>query len=605
MSVRFAAWQPLALAAALAAGAGLPPALAQQGAPASPPGVAAVAPRAVAAPAAPAPASGPAATANVNAAPPPVSVGTLPPGGLAAEALGAGAAAPAGAAVPEESLVFSFEGPEGVAFEVLGPGAASDVPLPDERPAQGFALDVGGDYRVKAANLPNRPGAEVHLSVEVVGHLHRDPEADPARFPIRVQLAQDDIEDVLDRNRMITQVIYLEDPDTAAPVTPPAGQLPTTNVSPSEDPFLLARKLGRLMAIVRIGGRVPDPLELAGGGGSSLVGGRCPFLGTGGAPCGLPSGPGCEPAWKKAPCRAEDEYLCDGGDREDPIRQGELVAKGIDPQDAVVTFRAMTDVEARKLPTNKVCIYSPRFARIRGVTGPDEAYWVQIARGADMLESPEIRGQAQDPRPLIRDDAALLARGRDRATELANWQAALAGVGVTILQGVDNIQHVAGLVMVEQVQMVGTAQGALVVKERQKAEGIKTAETVKIAALAVGPHQAALTRGTKEFISDEHPDPRPGLAVIKQVDAKVGHPGDEIQYVIRYKNVGNVPIRAVSITDSLLPRLEYVPKSARGPEGTIFSQIENRSDGQELRWDLPEAIKPGEEGAVSFKAKVL
>ncbi len=68
----------------------------------------------------------------------------------------------------------------------------------------------------------------------------------------------------------------------------------------------------------------------------------------------------------------------------------------------------------------------------------------------------------------------------------------------------------------------------------------------------------------------EPPPDRPGLAVIKRVSATEAEPGDTLTYVIIYRNMGNTPIRAVSIVDSLLPRLEYVKGTSRGPEGTAF-----------------------------------
>ena len=68
--------------------------------------------------------------------------------------------------------------------------------------------------------------------------------------------------------------------------------------------------------------------------------------------------------------------------------------------------------------------------------------------------------------------------------------------------------------------------------------------------------------------------------------------------------MGNVPIRAVTIIDSLLPRLEYLAASAQGPAGTVFTFGENRAGSLELRWDLPAAVGPGSEGAVSFRVTV-
>ena len=68
----------------------------------------------------------------------------------------------------------------------------------------------------------------------------------------------------------------------------------------------------------------------------------------------------------------------------------------------------------------------------------------------------------------------------------------------------------------------------------------------------------------------EVPPDRPGLAVIKRVSVVEAEPGDTVTYVIFYRNMGNTPISNVSIVDSLLPRLEYVKGTSRGPEGTAF-----------------------------------
>ena len=65
----------------------------------------------------------------------------------------------------------------------------------------------------------------------------------------------------------------------------------------------------------------------------------------------------------------------------------------------------------------------------------------------------------------------------------------------------------------------------------------------------------------------ETPPQRPGLAIIKRVNAAEAEPGDTLTFTITYRNMGNTPIRSASIVDSLLPRLEYVKGSAKGPSG--------------------------------------
>jgi uncharacterized repeat protein (TIGR01451 family) len=102
----------------------------------------------------------------------------------------------------------------------------------------------------------------------------------------------------------------------------------------------------------------------------------------------------------------------------------------------------------------------------------------------------------------------------------------------------------------------------------------------------------------------ETPPNRPGLAVIKRVSAPEAEPGDTLTFMIFYRNMGNTPIRSVAIADSLIPRLEYLKGTSRGPEGTAFSTAVNRVGSTELRWQLPGVIAPGASGHVSFQAIV-
>jgi uncharacterized repeat protein (TIGR01451 family) len=102
----------------------------------------------------------------------------------------------------------------------------------------------------------------------------------------------------------------------------------------------------------------------------------------------------------------------------------------------------------------------------------------------------------------------------------------------------------------------------------------------------------------------ETPPNRPGLAVIKRVSASEAEPGDTLTFVIFYRNMGNTPIHSVTIADSLMPRLEYLKGTSRGPEGTAFTTAVNRVGSTELRWTLPGTIPPGVSGHVSFQAIV-
>ena len=120
----------------------------------------------------------------------------------------------------------------------------------------------------------------------------------------------------------------------------------------------------------------------------------------------------------------------------------------------------------------------------------------------------------------------------------------------------------------------------------------------------VGPGQTVMSWQPHQMTGVETPPQRPGMAIIKRVNASEAEPGDTVTFSITYRNMGNTPIRSASIVDSLLPRLEYVKGSARGPVGTVFSSPENRVGSSELKWDLPGVIAPGASGEVSFQAVV-
>ncbi len=113
-----------------------------------------------------------------------------------------------------------------------------------------------------------------------------------------------------------------------------------------------------------------------------------------------------------------------------------------------------------------------------------------------------------------------------------------------------------------------------------------------------------MTWPAREVVGVEVPPNRPGLAVIKRVSEGMAEPGEVLTFVIQFRNMGNTPITAVSIVDSLLPRLEYVAGSAQGPRGTVFTAGENRAGSTELRWDLQGALPPGAEGHVLFQVLV-
>ena len=411
--------------------------------------------------------------------------------------------------------------------------------------------------------------------------------------------------DAADRGRLATQIIYLEDPELALPLPMPKDQIPLVTLSPTEEPLKVAAALGRVMAIVPTGGRRPTSEELAAESLAGASGGTpCPFAGPDGGRCGVPCGPVCgTPPPQGRPWIPCDEFLCDGGDHHQALHfGGDGGLRGVDPRDALIQFD--DGRRARALPTNVVCVYAPRFAEVRVSVGPNESHTVQAANDAKLLEHQATEAIKQGPKRFVQNQGAEDARQRQRASGLGSRVRAGVHSDLRVLSGYD-----AALASVSNKQLQSAEKLRLrlkpeVLKEQQRLEGIKTAEALVVTGIIEGASQTVMSWKPQETVGVELPPNQPGLAVIKRVDAEQAEPGDTLTYVIQYRNMGNTPIHAVTIIDSLLPRLGYVPGSAQGPKGSIFTSDENRAGSMELRWELPGAIPPGGSGYVVFKALV-
>jgi uncharacterized repeat protein (TIGR01451 family) len=527
----------------------------------------------------------------------------------------AGVPGPGVTALPPDIQVVRFQGPEGLAVEVLGP-TPSPVPPGDGGGILTVGLKRGVGYRLRISNIPERPGVEVFPVIEVVGHLHRPDGIDPGKYPIRVIFTLDDLDTVLNLGRLVTKVIYLEEPDQALPFRMAKDQIPVVTLNPTEHPLRVASALGRPMAIVRIGGRHPTVEEVNGGSAGDLgldwVGGigtgPCPFLRQDGSRCPMPCGPVCTaPAPPAQPLLPRDEYICDGGDRGIPVTVGsDGRLGGVEPRDAVVRFDiGLGDrVKPRILPTNIVCIYAPRFAEVRVTTGSNATIDIQGPRVNHVVETPLLARNQAESRRLVQNQSAELARNRSRASGLKGREWIDEESTNRRAGGYNNITQLASNLQKQNAELARNREKAGLMKKKIRVEGIKTAATPVVTGVVEGAGETVKVWGPHAMTGVETPPDRPGLAVIKRVSATEAEPGDTLTYVIYYRNMGNTPIRSVAIADSLLPRLEYVKGTSRGPEGTVFTSAFNRVGSTELRWTLPGVLAPGATGHVSFEVIV-
>ena len=116
-------------------------------------------------------------------------------------------------------------------------------------------MHIGPVYRFKVSNIPEHPGKELYPSIEILNRLY-PPEGLQNDFPIQIVIDKDDLKQAIAGN-LVTKVIYLENPQTALPHKHVEDKQPFFDVGGGEDPLRASEKLGRPMAILRIGSRVP------------------------------------------------------------------------------------------------------------------------------------------------------------------------------------------------------------------------------------------------------------------------------------------------------------------------------------------------------------
>jgi hypothetical protein len=182
----------------------------------------------------------------------------MPPGAIGSRQL------QRGGPLPGYFQPVDIKTPEGVLISLAVDG---NFTQPRKTPLKAGML-IGQVYRLRVMNIPHREGLEIFPTIEVIDRLY-PPAGQELRFAIPVQLTREEIEMAL-AGKFVTRVIYLEDPDYALPTSEgPQGQS-WYQVGPGSDPLAMADSLGRPVAILRLGGRlpadtrVPDPRFLFG-----------------------------------------------------------------------------------------------------------------------------------------------------------------------------------------------------------------------------------------------------------------------------------------------------------------------------------------------------
>ena len=299
----------------------------------------------------------------------------------------------------------------------------------------------------------------------------------------------------------------------------------------------------------------------------------------------------------------EDEYICDGGDGNIPVRvRADWTVDGLNMEDTVGHFDTL-DGRTIVEPTRRVCIYAPRFAAVR-----------KISRLIEHRQQEQMIQFDSPIRPNVDVDRQLTSTVLQQAQP----------VGQIGRRPVNIFRERQGTGDLDQAQVVGTLaeenlphESLRIIRFGRYDQAEKAQLAEYSAAAESWSHDSAVqvilykTVALVEF-AQQRPQAfykldsqgKPKMSVVKVASKKEALPGDIIDFALRFDNVGNERIGNVTLIDNLSPRLEYVPDSAQCDLDTDFFTRKNEGESLILRWEIKDPLEPGKGGVIRFQCQV-
>jgi uncharacterized repeat protein (TIGR01451 family) len=326
----------------------------------------------------------------------------------------------------------------------------------------------------------------------------------------------------------------------------------------------------------------------------------CPYGGCPGAPC-LDSG--CTVCGQDGLRGPRDEYLCDGGDlgaQAMMVRSGAI--KGLDPEDAIAHYDTI-DGRTIVTPSNKVCIYAPRFAAVRQVIDLRAFVDVDAAAGAHRPQGPMLSADKKRATPVLAEIEPNIHRVKEPPSLLRNrQQPGELERNRRVAQTLGSVAAYANL----QTIRTGEVVGRDIVKLARASLAAIAWSGDQAAQVLIDNRQAITdvgvqTPGTIYLLVEPN---NPKLRLIKLASTETAQPGDEVEFTLRFDNVGDRVIGNVTILDSLTTRLEYVEGSQKCSLDAEFEARDNDASSLKLRWQIAEPLPKGQGGVIQFRCRV-
>jgi uncharacterized repeat protein (TIGR01451 family) len=299
-----------------------------------------------------------------------------------------------------------------------------------------------------------------------------------------------------------------------------------------------------------------------------------------------------------------EEYLCDGGDKGSPVAVSpNWEVYGLGLEDTVAHYDAL-DGRTLVEPSNKVCIYAPRFGAVRVVSRIAANEKIDQAGGVERPQRLVNAGRVAVPVSSLQ---RYQARG-GVGTKIASAYRVRQGDGaVSTALFARGFQD--AFLPFEDLSAI--RNGIFDQSEKARlSEGVQAAiawsQDVAVQAVLNGRIAIGVTQNerTEEVFTVKDLRSRPKLRVIKVASTQTAQPGEFVDFTLRYDNVGDQPLGNIVLVDNLTTRLDYVPDSAQSSKRARFAVEPNEGDSLVLRWEIDEPLNPGDGGIVRFRCRV-
>ena len=315
--------------------------------------------------------------------------------------------------------------------------------------------------------------------------------------------------------------------------------------------------------------------------------------------CNVPtwSPPGIATPWP------HDEYLFDCGDRDIQASIGpEGEVNGLELDDTVAVYDTIDGRTCIK-PSNRVCLYSPRFAAVRKVTSlvaaeqRDQPIGVAAPLSPYLHQDNQLANAAVQPiRPegeIGRKQPSIEQTNEAAIPAIARQPIAAMGSGFAPHENFEVIRR--GIVdRAEKARLLLAIDAAITWSHDKAVQVILDGQQ----AVSVTGDQAA--EQTYRVDVPNHPC----LRVIKVASTKVARPGDIVEFTIRFDNTGDQAVEHVTLIDNLTTRLEYVEGTSQSSRDSEFFTETNEGDSLVLRWEFKDPLPVGAGGLVRFHCRV-